>query len=209
MHCTGLHQIQIPIYPLKPSDASRRHQTNLKYVPSQFYNSPDNCYPSHGPCLKGLQQANRFKFDSNDNSNSNGQWYVMGNDSGIQQNDSKWIQPHLGAGTTTTDNNGKQIQPRLRQRWAVFSDCRHKQQWGVTSASLRAAMSMIDDDSKWIQPCLRAIQVQQTTTEPVLWLAKSDLFVLNYSHKVTNGWWVQNNYITYIPISNNRIWNNK
>jgi len=35
MHRAG-HVIQIPIYPLKPS----KHQ---------FYNSPENCYPSDGP----------------------------------------------------------------------------------------------------------------------------------------------------------------
>jgi len=54
-----------------------------------------------------------------------------------------------------TDDNGKWIQPHLRQRWAVFSDCGHKQQQGATLASLQAAISTINNDSKQIQPCLR------------------------------------------------------
>jgi len=44
MHRAG-HVIQIPIYPLKLS----KHQSNLGNAPPQFYNSPENCYPSDGP----------------------------------------------------------------------------------------------------------------------------------------------------------------
>ena len=86
MHRAGSHQIQIPTYPLKPSNTSRRHQTNLKYVPPQFYNSLDNCYPSHGPCLKRLSKRhNRMTMNSNE-------WQVTSASLGAATGSVQWLQ---------------------------------------------------------------------------------------------------------------------
>ena len=94
MHRVGLHQIQIPTYPLEPSNASKRHQTNLKYVLPQFYNFPDNCYPSHGPCLKRLSKRhNKIAINSNE-------WQVTSASLGAATGSIQWLWTQIA----TTDS---------------------------------------------------------------------------------------------------------
>ena len=217
MHRAGLHQIQIPTYPLKPSDASRRHQTNLKYVLSQFYNSPDNCYPSHGLCLKRLSKRhNRIATNGNE-------WQMTSVSLGAATSSVQWLWTQttitmsdfsLTLGSSgATDNNGKWIQPHLGDR---YND--NEWQWQANSTLLEVTMGSIQwlwtqtimtgewlwphSRQQWIQSTASkfsltwAVRVRQTTTELALWLAKSNLFVFfNRKENWSNvGWadWILN-----------------